>query len=139
MHNIAILKVDQALKFGDKINNISLANEEDVIEEGTLVSVAGWGLQESGSSPYKLQQVEMPVLSGPECELQAGYGYDSIICLAHPEKRGICRGDDGAGIVSDMKLVAVASFSFGSCGTKYPDITSKVSYYRSWIDSNITL
>lgn len=49
MHDIALLRVEQSLVFSDKINKILLASDEDVIEEGTSVSVTGWGLQESGS------------------------------------------------------------------------------------------
>ncbi|XP_037818180.1 trypsin beta [Lucilia sericata] len=136
LHDIALLKLDQSLVFNDKINKISLTTDDE-IEEGTSVFVTGWGLQETGSSPYKLQYATMSVLSGPECELQAGYGYDSVICLNHTENAGICRGDDGAGVVTGNKLVGVASFSFGSCGTKYPDVSSKISYYRSWINNVI--
>ncbi|XP_013112887.2 chymotrypsin-1 [Stomoxys calcitrans] len=134
LHDIAIVGLSEPLQFNDKVNKVSLAFAEDVFEEGTPVTVTGWGLQESGSSPYKLQHVTMSVLSGPECELQAGYGYDSVICLDHPENTGFCRGDDGAGVVSGTKLIGVASFSFGNCGTKYPDVSSKVSFYREWID-----
>ncbi|KAM7347511.1 chymotrypsin-1 [Cochliomyia hominivorax] len=137
LHDISLLRLEQNLRFSDKINKISIANEDDDIEEGTLVSVAGWGLQRNGSSPYKLQHTTMSVLSGPECELQVGYGYDSVICLNHETNEGLCRGDDGAGVVKDQKLFGIASFSFGSCGTKYPDVSSKISYYSSWIKSVI--
>lgn len=137
MHDIALLRLDQNLIFTDKINKISLAADDDVTEAGTAVYVAGWGLQENGSSPYKLQHISMSVLSSQECELIAGYGHESVICLNHPENQGLCRGDDGAGVVEGNKLIGVASFSFGSCGTKYPDVSSKISYYSSWINSVI--
>lgn len=135
LHDVAILTLQAPLEFNDKVKAIALATEDDVIDEGSPVTVSGWGLQESGASPYKLQQVTMSVLSGAECELQAGYGYDSVICLEHPVGTGACRGDDGAGVVNGSKLIGVVSFSFGSCGTKYPDVSSKVSYYSAWINS----
>ncbi|XP_061398818.1 chymotrypsin-1 [Musca vetustissima] len=135
LHNLAVVFLKESLEFTEKINKIELAAADEVYEEGTPVTVTGWGLDQSNASPYKLQQVSMSVLSAAECELQAGYGYDSIVCLQHPAGTGICRGDEGAGVVSGKQLISVASFAFGGCATKYPDISTKVSVYREWIDS----
>lgn len=136
LHNVAILTLSSSLKLSEKVNKIELAPSDLEVNNGDSVAVTGWGLQVDGGSPYKLQQLTMEVLASSECELQAGYGYESVICLKHPIGSGICRGDEGAGIVNANKqLVGVASFAFGSCGTKYPDISSKVAYYHDWIQS----
>uniref|UniRef100_A0A1L8EG64 Putative chymotrypsin-1 n=1 Tax=Haematobia irritans TaxID=7368 RepID=A0A1L8EG64_HAEIR len=137
LHDVAIVALAEPLEFNEKVNKVTLASAEDVYEEGTPVTVTGWGLMETGSSPYKLQHATLSVLSAPECELQAGYGYDSVLCLQHPDNVGICRGDYGTGVVSGGKLIGVGSFSFGTCGTKYPDVSTKVSFYNDWINSVI--
>ncbi|XP_037932414.1 chymotrypsin-1-like, partial [Teleopsis dalmanni] len=136
LHDVALLFFTESLEFNDKYNKIWFAGADDVIEDRASVTVAGWGLLSTGATPYKLQETKMTVLSAPECEYEAGYGYESILCLQHPVNEGICRGDDGAGVYVDGILYGVISFAFGSCGTKYPDIASKVSYYEEWINNN---
>ncbi|XP_029406606.2 trypsin alpha [Bactrocera dorsalis] len=139
LHDIAIITLQQPLTFSSKIAAIALATDEvnDALVEETEVSLAGWGLQLSGATPYKLQVATFKVLSSHECEYQAGYGYDSVLCLEHGVNRGIATGDEGAGVVVNNTLVGVASFYFGGGGTKFPDVSSRVSYYSSWIASTI--
>ncbi|XP_054088501.1 trypsin alpha [Zeugodacus cucurbitae] len=139
LNDVAIIRLQKPLTFSAKIAAIALATAEDneSLVEGTEVAVAGWGLQLSGASPYKLQQATLKVLSSHECEYQAGYGYDSVLCLEHGVNQGIARGDDGAGVVVNKKLVGVASFFFGAGGTKFPDVSSRVSYYSNWIAETI--
>ena len=137
LHNIALLKLEHSLEFSEKVDKIEIAEESDVFEDGTLVNVAGWGLQQNGIAPYKLQKAQMSLINGPECEAQAGFGYDSVLCLKSPENTGVCNGDNGAGVVIGKKLIAVISFAFGGCGTKYPDVSSKISFYKLWIDNII--
>ncbi|XP_073829466.1 trypsin alpha [Musca autumnalis] len=132
LHNIAVVFLTEPLEFNEKVSAIALPEGFDV-EAGLPVKVAGWGLLESGASPYKLQQVSMNVLSRAECELQAGYGYQHVVCLEHSVGTGVCRGDEGAGGVNNNKLICIVSFAFGSCGTKYPDICTNVGYYLDWI------
>ncbi|XP_054728591.1 trypsin epsilon [Anastrepha obliqua] len=138
LHDIAIITLEESLSFTDKIAAITLATSEidGNLTEGTNVSLAGWGLQQSGASPYKLQQTTLQVLSSSLCEYEAGYGYDSVLCLQHPVNQGISRGDDGAGVVANNTLVGVASFFFGAGGTEFPDVSSRVAYYSEWIAAN---
>lgn len=135
MNDLAIIELQSSLDFDDKVNMINLVEENTSIPEGSLLAVAGWGTNENGNVPYKLQETFMNVMSAKECEKAAGYGYDSVLCLKHNVGSGVCRGDDGAPVVSGGRLVGVVSFAFGSCGTEYPDIASNVSYYNNWINA----
>lgn len=144
LHDIAILTLTTPLTFTEKINKIALPeaavagdDKPEVPADGTPVYVTGWGEQLDGNSNYKLQKANLKTLSKPNCEMEAGYGYDSVLCLTSAEKQGVCRGDDGAGVVDDAgTLVGLVSFFFGNCGTKSPDVSSRISYYREWIDAN---
>lgn len=141
LHDIAVLTLSEPLTLTGSVAKIAFdtpveGQEVEEIAEGTPVKVSGWGLMSNGASAYKLQTTDkLKVLSSPNCEYEAGYGYASVICLSHAENEGICRGDYGTGVVSNNKLIGVASFAFGNCGTKYPDIASKMSYYADWINS----
>ncbi|KAH8386751.1 hypothetical protein KR093_002388, partial [Drosophila rubida] len=145
MHDLAILKLSEPLTFTERINKIALPapiddGSEEVAEvpaNGTPVYVSGWGEQLDGSSSYKLQKINLNTLSKPFCELAAGYGYDSVLCLSHAENEGVCRGDAGGSVVDDEGvLIGVVSFFFGNCGTKYPDVSTRVAYYLQWIEDN---
>ncbi|KAH8397797.1 hypothetical protein KR222_001968, partial [Zaprionus bogoriensis] len=149
LHDLALLTVSTPLTLGERINVIALPaakeetgegedeDEEEVPVNGTSVYVAGWGEQLDGTANYKLQKTNLNTLSKPYCELSAGYGYDSTLCLTSAEKQGVCRGDAGAAVVGDDKiLLGVVSFFFGNCGTQYPDVSTRISYYLEWIEAN---
>ncbi|XP_067639267.1 chymotrypsin-1-like [Eurosta solidaginis] len=135
LHDIAIITLSKPLTFTEKITSIPVASNvtDEQLVDGKEVSVTGWGLQLSGASPYKLQKITLKVLASEQCEYEAGYGYDSVLCLQHGVNQGISRGDDGAGVVYNKVLVGVASFFFGGGGTKFPDVTARVAYYDKWI------
>lgn len=143
MHDLAILTLSKPLTFSEKVNKIALPEplDENEVEEvpanGTPVYVAGWGEQADGATTYKLQKSSLNTLSKSQCELQAGYGYDSVLCLARAEKEGVCRGDEGAAIVDDNQVMqGSVSFFWGNCGTKFPDISTRIAYYLDWIAAN---
>ncbi|TDG42367.1 hypothetical protein AWZ03_011221 [Drosophila navojoa] len=143
LHDLAILTLSKPLTFNERVNKIELPEplEEGEVEEvpanGTPVYVTGWGEQSDGTTNYKLQKSSLNTLSKPHCELQAGYGYDSVLCLARAEKEGICRGDDGGAVVDDNQVLqGIVSFFWGNCGTKYPDISTRIAYYLNWIAAN---
>ncbi|EDV35249.1 uncharacterized protein Dana_GF22292 [Drosophila ananassae] len=148
LHDIALIELNSPLTFSSTIAAVTLPTasegepeetevEEEELPNGTPVYVAGWGELSDGSAGYKLQKANFNTLSAPYCELAAGYGYDSTVCLSRGENEGICRGDAGAGVLDDQKVLrAITSFYFGDCGSKYPDISTKVSYYLDWISAN---
>lgn len=144
LHDLALLTLDEPLVFTDRIKSIALPAKEETGEDveevpvnGTPVYIAGWGEQLDGSSNYKLQKANFNTLSKPNCQLAAGYGYDSTLCLSSAEKQGVCRGDAGAAVVNDDGiLIGCVSFFFGNCGTEYPDVSTRIAYYLDWIEAN---
>ncbi|XP_036319390.1 chymotrypsin-2 [Rhagoletis pomonella] len=139
LHNIAIITLEVPLSFTDRIASIAWDKSElsETLADGINVILAGWGLQLSGASPYRLQKTTLSVLSSHECEYKAGYGYESALCLNHGVNQGIGRGDEGAGVVFNHTLVGVASFFFGAGGTEFPDVSCRTAYYSDWIVSNV--
>lgn len=60
------------------------------------------------------------------------------ICSFSAYGRGMCFGDSGGPMTVNGKLVGVASFVHGrGCGKGYPDVCTRVPYYRNWIESMI--
>ncbi|XP_030381462.1 chymotrypsin-1 [Scaptodrosophila lebanonensis] len=154
LHDIAILTLSVPLTFNEKVNKVALPESEEEegsgeeggegegegeaeLPNGTPVHVAGWGELLSGGSAYYLQSSTFQTLSSHYCELAAGYGYESVLCLESGERQGVCRGDAGAPVVDDQKtLQGLVSFHFGNCGTTSPDVASRIVYYKDWINNN---
>ncbi|KAH8318266.1 hypothetical protein KR074_000232 [Drosophila pseudoananassae] len=148
LNDICLIELNEPLTVSDRIAPVALPSvsegeteeteaEEEELPNGTPVYVAGWGELSDGSAGYKLQKANFNTLSAPYCELAAGYGYNTTVCLNRAEKEGICRGDAGAGVIDDQKILrGITSFFFGDCGSKYPDISTRVSYYLDWISAN---
>ncbi|XP_017156100.1 trypsin beta [Drosophila miranda] len=146
LHDLAIITLSEPLVFTERITAVTLPTkvEEGSAEEestelpnGTPVYAAGWGEVSDGSAPYKLQKANYNTLSSPYCELAAGYGYESCLCLTSAEKEGICRGDAGAAVIDDNKVLqGITSFQFADCGSSYPDVASRIYYYLDWIEAN---
>ncbi|XP_034671343.1 trypsin alpha [Drosophila subobscura] len=146
LHDLAIVTLSEPLVYTERIAAATLptkveeGGEEEVSAElphNTPVYVAGWGAVSDGSAPYKLQKANYNTVSAPFCELAAGYGYASTLCLSSAEREGICSGDAGAAVIDDDKVLqGLTSFHFADCGSSYPDVASRIYYYLDWIEAN---
>ncbi|XP_028894100.1 chymotrypsin-2 [Zeugodacus cucurbitae] len=135
-HNdIALLELEKPLVFTKNIQPIELAEEE--VPSGENVIISGWGrLSTNGPIPHRLQWNTLKALNAQECNEAIEMGYDSVICLAHNPDHGTCFGDSGGPATYKGKLVGLASFVYGGCGTTNPDGYAKVAYLREWIRAN---
>ncbi|XP_055915311.1 serine protease SP24D-like [Eupeodes corollae] len=138
LYDVALLKLATNLELGPKVDIIDLASEPDVVLPGNSVVIAGWGRTEtSGTNAYKLQHGDAAVISASDCENSIGYGYPSVLCVQNKLGKGACNGDAGGPAVYKNKLVGVGNFVIGACGTKYPDVYARVTYFAEWINSII--
>lgn len=49
---------------------------------------------------------------------------------------GLCTGDSGGALISDNKLIGIASWGI-RCAKGFPDGFTRVSEYASWIDESM--
>lgn len=49
------------------------------------------------------------------------------------------KGDSGGPLVADDVLVGLVSFGMLPCGSGYPDVFTRVFYYRKWINFHTDL
>lgn len=135
LNDLALLELEKPLVFTKNIRPIPLATEE--VPSGGEVIVSGWGrLYNNGPIPHRLQWNTLSALSIEECNKKIDMG-PSIICLAHTKDNGVCQGDSGGPAYYDGKLVGVAGFVIGGCGTTNPDGYAKVSYHLDWIQTHM--
>ena len=109
---------------------------DDVLEAaGTVLTVAGWGVEQSGGStaPERLKKVEVSVTSDLECStnLLLGFATDTEFCAATLGGDS-CQGDSGGPIFArreDGSFVQVGAVSYGlQCATPlFPGVYAELN------------
>ncbi|XP_014087499.2 trypsin beta [Bactrocera oleae] len=137
-NDLAVIKLSNDVQVGSRISIIPIATSANQAPAvSTAVSVAGWGEQSSGAAPYKLQSVAFSVASEEECTKGFPEHDETTFCLAHNLKEGSCLGDAGNGVVYNNRLVGVASFVVGACGSRYAEVFVNVPHFAEWIQTQL--
>lgn len=105
-------------------------------EDSVLV---GWGTTSyPGSTPNKLQRIDLKTLSLEECKKQAIMPvYDKQVCTLTKRGEGACHGDSGGPLVGPNQA-QIGIVSWGNpCARGSPDVFTSVASYNSWIDKKI--
>ena len=136
-YDFALLKMATPINFNEVPNIRPLCLPVDTSKDyaGATATVAGWGtLEFFGSSPEKLQEVNVTVLSNSECRSSTAYNaediLDNMLCAGDIQAGGkdSCQGDsggplivtEGSGTVSgeNYEIIGVVSFGIG-CGLAF--------------------
>uniref|UniRef100_A0A673HBQ5 Trypsin-like n=1 Tax=Sinocyclocheilus rhinocerous TaxID=307959 RepID=A0A673HBQ5_9TELE len=144
-NDIALLKLSSSVTFTNYIRPVCLAAAGSKYAAGTETWVTGWGaLQSGGSSPDKLQEVMIPVVSSSDCDDAYGGGITSnMICagLLNEGGKDSCQGDSGGPLVTRNGSLwiqsGVVSFGIGCADPRYPGVYARISQYQDWITSTI--
>jgi secreted trypsin-like serine protease len=87
--------------------------------------------------PGELLQADTTVLSTTECR-QTFSGVDSThICVEdYSGSQGACNGDSGGPMFrSNGTVVGLTSYGVGGCAPSNPQVYTRVSAFRSWVQS----
>ncbi|XP_039970447.1 chymotrypsin-2-like [Bactrocera tryoni] len=140
-HNdIALLELATLIAYDDKTQNITIADEDELVEGETL-TMTGWGSSvEGGAYPNALQQLSVQYLPYEKCRSAYGGSEDvdmGHLCTTSPVGQGACHGDTGGPLVNAKgQLVGVGNWGI-PCGRGFPDVFAKMSYHADWIRSTI--
>ncbi|XP_037032969.1 chymotrypsin-2-like isoform X2 [Bradysia coprophila] len=135
-NDIALVKVKVPIQFNENVLPIELDDKE--VPDNAVVQLTGWGrMQARGTTPNKLQGVDLTVLAFDECKktVVGDVLIDGHMCTKGVMGIGACKGDSGGPLTYGKKLVGIVSFGI-PCGIGNPDVYSKVSYYFDWIKKN---
>ncbi|KAM4634099.1 serine protease 27-like [Polymixia lowei] len=147
-NDICLLKLSEPVTFTQYICPACLAAANSTFNNGTMVTVTGWGerMQKSLSGSLgKLQEVKVPIVGNRECICQNDYFTitDNMICAGMEEgMKDSCQGDSGGPMVAKQDPVwiqgGVVSFGHGCARPSEPGVYTRVSEYQDWITSIIT-
>jgi len=118
---------------------IPMATSTDSNFAGTSCVITGWGrtnIGTSGGLPITLQQGTMTVMTNSACAAEWGSAIiASHICVTSPTVSS-CNGDSGGPLECAGRLAGATSWGNSDCNPNQPSIYSRISSFRTWIDSN---
>lgn len=146
-NDLAILELDSPVEFKPYIVPICLPSTSDGDFVGKKAEVTGWGkLSHNGPTPGVLHEVDVPIISNPECHdmfKKAGHEkriLDSFVCAGYSEgKKDSCEGDSGGPLMLERddgrwSLVGTVSHGIRCAYPNMPGVYMRMTYYRPWIE-----
>jgi len=149
VNDIAVVVLANPIKFTSAIQPICLPSPGFVVPDGTVATVAGWGVtQENGNAASQfLNQVGVPIVNSNTCNTQ--YNTQNIeinsgdmICAGYSQGgMDACQGDSGGPFIvkgtNGYTLQGVVSFGVGCARPDLPGIYTRVSNYLDWISQQV--
>ncbi|CAB3220143.1 unnamed protein product [Arctia plantaginis] len=138
-YDICILKLNETLTFGPKVNKIALNDNNVKLKKGMMFNTTGWGYTEpNGNISESVRQVKLPLVRWKSCRMSYGRMLKPItvrmIC-AGGNGRDSCQGDSGGPLTWNGVQVGITSFGAG-CAV-LPGVYTNVSKMLPWINDTI--
>lgn len=126
------MKLSESLSFNENMTTITI--QDGPIEDGSKVTLIGWGLTSyQGSIPDNLQFINLKTISTSDCSISHGETIrETQLCTLTKEGEGACKRDSGGPLIMDGKLIGVVSWG-EPCAKGYPDVFTRVSAFSDWI------
>lgn len=141
-NDVSVLKVIIRFQYSAKVFRIKLPRVNQIIQDGELAKVTGYGLQqENGISDDRLRMVAVLIVSQIKCNnFYENMIYSTMICAGLDEGgKDSCQGDSGGPLVlvRNRVLFGIVSWGFGCARPNYPGVYALVSSpsIRSFIKS----
>jgi trypsin len=137
--DIAVVKVDGEFEISE---SVQIAEIGEVVDNDTC-TVSGWGATENINAPASLMFANLRALSVEECDKLAEDGVFDVergpgqVCGFGGRGNGVCYGDAGDSLTSKGKFVGIASYAVAQCAVGWPDLYTRVAYYKDWINTII--
>ncbi|XP_042277558.1 chymotrypsin B [Thunnus thynnus] len=139
-NDITLIKLATPARLGTNVSPVCLAESADVFAPGMTCVTSGWGLTRynAPSTPNKLQQAALPLLSNEECKRHWGSNISDVMICAGGAGATSCMGDSGGPLVCEKDnawtLVGIVSWGSSRCSTSTPAVYARVTELRSWVD-----
>ncbi|XP_077299816.1 trypsin-3-like [Arctopsyche grandis] len=140
-YDIAIISFEEGenIIFGANVRVIPLAYGDDP-EDGSLLTVSGWGViaDTSNVASLMMNEVQLPLVNGDRCRLLYTFLTSRQMCLGGTPQGGTssCFGDSGGPAIQNGIQYGVVSGVYSGVGCSAPNVPglyAKVSSVRDWI------
>ncbi|KAG5271940.1 hypothetical protein AALO_G00185900 [Alosa alosa] len=140
-YDIALLELEQPLKFTNLIHPICLPAKSHVFSAGTPCWVTGWGtLREGGLLAQVLQKAEVKIINDTVCNVVTEGQVTSRMMCSGFLRGGVdaCQGDSGGPLVCLSEAgkwfqSGIVSWGEGCARRNKPGVYTRVTKLRDWI------
>ncbi|XP_066574008.1 chymotrypsinogen A [Amia ocellicauda] len=140
-NDIALVKLSSPAQLTNHIQPVCLATSTTNFIAGTRCVTTGWGETRNITSPPRLQQVSMPLVSVSVCKQYWGTKITDTMMCAGASGASTCMGDSGGPLVCESggvwHQVGIVSWGSDTCNVYSPEVFARVSALRSWIDVTV--
>ncbi|XP_041776350.1 CLIP domain-containing serine protease 14D-like [Anopheles merus] len=143
LHDIALLKLAEAVEYGAQIGPACLPNWNVGVPliAGQKFTVFGWGRTRSYSGVRRKYKIEMPGRNISACVRAYGLRAPEVprihLCVGGVYRKDVCHGDSGGALMrrESNRWVQEGIVSFGAyrCGKPLPGVYTNVAHYIDWI------
>lgn len=140
-HDITILILDEPLVFNEFVQPAKLPQREELLEDGTEVTISGWGKQAEGfgAESNVLRFTVVSIRSKRDCWRAYWERFTVDMMCAGTGRKDSCQGDSGGPMVNNGTLYGIISWGHGCGRPKSPGVYARVSYFIDWIHQHIEL
>ncbi|MBN3313772.1 CTRL protease, partial [Atractosteus spatula] len=140
-NDITLLKLSSPAQITARVSPVCLASAGMSVPSGAPVVTTGWGRTASSSSPPRLQQVALPLLTPAACRQYWGNKISDVMICAGASGVSSCQGDSGGPLVYERSgtwyLIGIVSWGTQNCNVRAPAVYARVSALRQWIDQTV--
>ncbi|XP_075043632.1 chymotrypsin B-like [Mixophyes fleayi] len=142
-NDISLVKLASPAVFGSTVSPVCLSNPGEAYDDGRICVTSGWGKTRYNalSTPNKLQQTALPVISNAQCKNYWGSNISDVMVCAGAAGSSSCMGDSGGPLVCQKDgawtLVGIVSWGSSSCSTSTPAVYARVTELRGWLDQTV--
>ncbi|KAL1401151.1 hypothetical protein pipiens_001986 [Culex pipiens pipiens] len=135
--DIGIMRTQEPFVFDASTQPIRYSDTQ--VGGGESCTLTGWGYTmpiRIGRTPQDLQQAELKTITNEECRSKGFPVNPTEICTFTRAGQGACGGDSGGPLVWNGELIGVVSYGTRFCGIGSPDVFTRVSEFKAWLDEN---
>jgi hypothetical protein len=147
--DIALLKLASPVTLNTRVALVPMVTSTDgaLFAAGVNATVTGWGTTtEGGSTPAKLRQVSVPIISNATCNSSVAYNGQitaNMMCAGYASGgKDSCQGDSGGPFVvpngSSWKLAGVVSWGDGCAQPNKYGVYTRLVNFISWVNGYVT-
>ncbi|XP_018423264.1 PREDICTED: chymotrypsinogen A-like isoform X1 [Nanorana parkeri] len=143
INDITLIKLASPATFNNRVSPVCLAAGSDVFNGGERCVTTGWGYTNAATqtSPARLQQASLPLLTVSDCQRYWGSNIQPTMICAGASGVSSCMGDSGGPLVCQRNgawtLAGIVSWGSSTCSTSNPGVYARVTVLRAWVDQTV--
>ncbi|XP_072479228.1 chymase-like [Notamacropus eugenii] len=134
INDIMLLKLEEKAKLTIAVGTLPLPSTFSSALPGKICRAAGWGRTGvTAPASQTLQEVKLRLMDPINCKIYPNFDDKLQLCVGNPKSvRSAYKGDSGGPLICSG--VAQGVVSYGRTDATPPEVFTRISHYRSWIN-----